>query len=164
MISGEPASFLWLYLSAVVLAATLIPLTLSDWRTHRLPDMLTGALFLLGFLFVWAQHSMTYLDAMVGAAAGSGAFLVIRSVYCRLRHVEGLGLGDVKLMAGLGAWLGPAWLPQTVLIAAMLGLAVVALQAVMARREISTSAPLPFGSYLCLSGFVVWCFKNFYVI
>jgi len=164
VISGESASFLWLCTSAIALAAILIPLALSDWRFLRLPDILTSTLFVSGFLFVWAQHSLTYLDAVVGAAAGSGAFYFIRIVYFRLRRVEGLGLGDVKLMAGLGAWLGAAWLPPVVLIAAMLGLAVVALQAVMAKREISTSVPLPFGSYLCLSGFVVWCFKNFYTI
>ena len=146
--------------AALVLGWTLIPLVVADSRHQVLPDALTIALFASGLLATFFLPSATLSGALLGAALGSGSFLALRWLYLRLRSVEALGLGDVKLMAGLGAWFGPAWLPVLVLVAAGGGLLSTMVHFWMANRTVSPMAKVPFGVYLGISALLVWVVRD----
>ena len=84
----------------------LLLLTVADLRYQVLPDILTSTLLAGGFLAVLLPSSPDFIEASSGAVLGGGSFLALRFLYFRYRGVEGLGLGDVKLMCALGAWVG----------------------------------------------------------
>ena len=126
----------------------LIALFYSDLLHLRLPDVLTAALLALGLWLALLDPARGLAEAVLSAAAASGAFLLMRYAYQALRRREGLGLGDVKIMAGIAAGLGWQAVPFVVLVAALMALAVIALQALAARTLPAGDARVPFGSYL----------------
>lgn len=132
------AGFLW----------CLVGLFYSDLTSFRLPDPLTAALFVLGMGLAALDPARGVIDGVVSAMFGCGAFLLIRWGYQRVRKRDGLGLGDVKMMAGIGAGLGWSLVPTATLVAAGLALAVTALEAVRSRAAPDPGQHLPFGSYL----------------
>ena len=97
---------------------TLLALGVIDWREYRLPDLLTLPLLAAGLLLALFGDPADAWSSLLGALAGGGAVVVIRAVYAALRGREGIGLGDAKLLAALGAWLGWEALPAVVLVAA----------------------------------------------
>lgn len=133
---------------------TLLGLAACDLLWFRLPDPLTAAL--LGLALLRAGIDGDGLGpALVGALCGSGAFWALRAGYRALRGREGMGLGDVKLMAGIGALAGLRELPLVVLLAALAALAAGLVSALAARRrtEPAGESPLaghalPFGAAL----------------
>ncbi len=153
----------WPALAALVLTWFLIALTFIDIDHQLLPDSLTLPLLWLGLLLsLWADGvgaSPTPVDprsSLIGAMAG---YLSLWSVYHLFRLVtakEGMGYGDFKLFAALGAWLGWQMLLPTILIAAGTG-AVVGL-ALIAMRRRNRSMPIPFGPFLAGAGWLMLMF------
>lgn len=143
----------WQALAAFGLGLTLLALATIDARTGLLPDALTLPLLWAGLL-VNLNGVFTSLEAaIIGAAAG---YVTLWSVYWLFRWAtgkEGIGYGDFKLFAALGAWLGWQWLPPILLIAALTG-ACVGLTA-LALGRISRAQALPFGPYLAAAAGVV---------
>ena len=141
----------------------LLGLALTDLLWFRLPDVLTGALLLLALaLSLWPGALATPAPgaALAGAGAGAGSFWLLRLGYWCWRGREGLGLGDAKLMAGLGALVGPWELPLLVLLAALAGLGLAGAQAMRhGRTALSGTRPLPFGAALCAAGAGVWLWR-----
>ena len=137
----------------------LVLLVVSDLRHRILPDVLTGTLLISGLLAALVLPPTHFASALSGAAIGGGSFLLLRFLYFRYRGIEGLGLGDVKLMAGLGAWFGPAWLPLLVLLAAVAGLLIASLRAWNDGTRVSATSTVPFGAYLGGSAILLWCLK-----
>ena len=146
--------------AVLVLGWVLIPLVVADIRHQVLPDVLTITLFLSGLLATILLPSTSFSAAILGAALGSGSFLALRLIYLRFRGVEALGLGDVKLVAGLGAWFGPTWLPFLVLLAAGGGLLSTLVHSWIKKRTISTMLKVPFGAYLGVSALLIWVVKD----
>jgi len=151
--------FGWPALAAVVLTAFLIALTFIDLDRQLLPDSLTLPLMWLGLLlslFGLQPGSPVPVDlrsSLIGAIAG---YLSLWSVYHLFRLVtgkEGMGYGDFKLFAALGAWLGWQMLFATILIAASVG-AVVGLTLIAIRRH-HRAAPIPFGPFLAAAGWLM---------
>ena len=126
----------------------LVVLVGTDLRHQILPDSLTATLLASSLLKALFLPPPGFAEALAGAAIGAGSFLLLRFLYFRYRGIEGLGLGDVKLMAGLGAWLGASWLPSLVLCAAVTGLLSAFLRAWHDGTRISTTSAVPFGAYL----------------
>ena len=126
----------------------LIVLVATDLRHQILPDSLTAALLASGLLAALILPAPGFVEALAGAAFGAGSFFLLRFLYFRYRGIEGLGLGDVRLMAGLGAWLGLSWLPLLVIVAATTGLLSVFLQAWKDGVRVSATSAVPFGAYL----------------
>ncbi|WP_150297507.1 prepilin peptidase [Salipiger aestuarii] len=149
-------SLLWLWL--------LLALGVADARAFRLPDVLVLALCAVaaaGMALVGAPIWPPPGQALAGALLGSGAFLTLRLGYRALRGREGLGLGDVKLMAGLGAFAGPFDLPLVVLMAALGGLAgAVSWRRARLRRHLK----LPFGSALCAAAGLLWLLRAAHLV
>lgn len=134
----------------------LLVLGVIDLHYFRLPDLLTATLFVIGMGLAWVDPTRTLLSACLAAFAGAVAFLAIRLGYQALRHREGLGLGDVKLMMGLGAGLGLFNLPLVVLAAALMALLWALFLAGFKGVPLQGKTALPFGSFLCLAGAVIW--------
>ncbi len=149
-----PADWLW---PTVGLGWTLLALAVTDARTLILPDALTLPLIPAGLLMVAFALPERLIDHLIGAGAGFVVPAAVRLLYRRLRDREGLGLGDVKLLAAAGAWVGWQGLPWLLLIAAVAALAAVLLVAIV-RRRLDAGAPIPFGPFLCLAFWLVWLY------
>ena len=141
---------------ALVLTWFLIGLTVTDLKTLYLPDDLTLPLMWLGLLLSLTGIFTTPAAAIVGAAAGYGLLWTLFHAFKLATGKEGMGYGDFKLLAALGAWLGWSALPQIVLLSALVGAAVGVTLIVSRRAE--WSSKIPFGPYLAGAGWIalVW--------
>ena len=146
---ADPAT-LW---SGCVLGWTALALAWIDWRSLRLPDVLTLPLLLGGLAACAAIDPQALPDRAAAAAAGYVAFRALSFAYRRLRGRAGLGAGDAKLLAAGGAWLGLADLPLMVLCGALLTLG---LAAIRGRGRLRPDLPVPFGPGLALALWVLW--------
>lgn len=140
----------------------LFALTLYDLRYFRLPNLLTATLVIVGAVFVWLEPQYPFVDHVIGAAAGLLLFPTLNWFYRRFRGREGIGLGDAKLLAGLGLWLSWQALPPLLLIASVSGLVFALVKYLLETKNSKSdplSQPLPFGAFLCLAGWLVWLFS-----
>jgi len=134
--------------TALVLTWTLVTLTMIDFDTQLLPDDLTLPLLWLGLLVNIDATWVTLDKAVLGAVFG---YLSLWSVYWLFKLVtgkEGMGYGDFKLLAALGAWLGPNQLPLIIILSSFVG-AIIGGIYMAIRKE---SAPFAFGPYLAIAG------------
>jgi leader peptidase (prepilin peptidase)/N-methyltransferase len=139
-------------LAALALSWTLVALAFIDLDTQLLPDDLTLPLLWAGLLINLNGVFAPLPDAVIGAAAG---YLSLWLVYWMFRLVtgrEGIGFGDFKLLAALGAWLGWTMLPLIVLLSSAVGAAVGLLLVGLQRHQ--RGKPIPFGPFLALAGLV----------
>jgi leader peptidase (prepilin peptidase)/N-methyltransferase len=146
----------YLLLPTCVLGWTLIVLVTVDFIAMRLPDAVTLPLIILGLLIAARLPELSMLDRAIGAAAGYGVFAGMGLLYHRLRGRHGLGLGDAKLAAAAGAWLGWATLPVFILIACLGGIVWAGLRTIHSRDSLHT--PLPFGVPLAAAFWLVWLY------
>jgi leader peptidase (prepilin peptidase) / N-methyltransferase len=137
-------------LAAFGLCATLLAMSAIDIDTHLLPDSMTLPLLWAGLILNFGGLFTSLHDAVLGAIAGYLALWCVHWLFKLIRGVEGMGYGDFKLLAALGAWLGWAALPQIILIAAVAG-ALVGLVATW-RGRMRFEEPLPFGPFLAAGG------------
>lgn len=143
-------------LSAVLLLWMLIAMTFIDIDTQLLPDELTLPLLWLGLLVNLDGTFVPLRDAVIGAAVG---YLSLWAVYWLFKLVtgkDGIGYGDFKLLAALGAWLGWMMLPVIVLLSSAVG-AVVGLS-LIAFRGHQRDRPIPFGPFLAAAGLIALLF------
>ena len=139
-------------LSALVLLWSLIALTCIDADTQLLPDSITLPLLWLG-LFVNLNHTFTDLQsAVLGAVFGYLALWTVYWLFKLITKKEGMGYGDFKLLAALGAWLGWQTLPLIILLSSVVGAVVGIILIILARM--GRNVPLPFGPYLAMAGFI----------
>jgi leader peptidase (prepilin peptidase)/N-methyltransferase len=143
-------------LAALILTWTLLVLALIDARTTLLPDSLTLPLLWLGLLLALAPVFVPLREAVIGAAAG---YLSLWSVFWLFKLVtgkDGMGYGDFKLFAALGAWLGWQSLPLILLLSSVVG-AAVGVGLLLLRRH-GREVQLPFGPYLAAAGWIalIW--------
>jgi leader peptidase (prepilin peptidase)/N-methyltransferase len=133
---------------------TMALITLTDLRHFIIPDVLSLPAIPVGLLASAIIHPdgewlRGLTSGLAGAVAGGGAFYLLRAAYMRLRGIEGLGLGDVKLAAVAGAWLGPAALAPACLVATMSAIAAIILHAAFkGGSKIDPHRHVPFGSFI----------------
>lgn len=142
----------WQAAGAIALLWTLLTLAMIDLDTQLLPDSLTLPLLWLGLLFNLNGTFTPLSSAVVGAMAG---YLSLWSVYWAFKLVtgkEGMGYGDFKLLAALGAWMGWAMLPAIILLSSIVGALVGITLTIVARR--GRDIPIPFGPYLAAAGII----------
>jgi leader peptidase (prepilin peptidase) / N-methyltransferase len=138
--------------AALFFAWTMIALAFIDLDTFYLPDDLTLPLLWTGLLFNLAGGFTDLPSAVIGAAAG---YLTLWLVFWTFKFAtgkEGMGYGDFKLLAAIGAWLGWKILPLVILLSSFVGALVGVLLIVMARR--GRNVPIPFGPYLAVAGLI----------
>lgn len=136
----------------------LIALAAVDLERRRLPDPLTLALVAAGLVATWLRAPSLLLAHALTAAAAWGLFYLLGELYFRWRGRDGLGLGDAKMMAGLGAWVGPLGLPTALLIGGLGALGALLARAAATRAPLSAGAAIAFGPYLALGGWLVWLY------
>lgn len=143
----------------LALAATfsfaVLTLALIDARIYMLPDLITLPLLWLGLLVNTLGFFAAIADAVLGAVAGYLSLWVIYWLFKLLRDKEGLGYGDFKLTAAIGAWLGWQALPSVVLVAALTALCTAAVLVLAGRMKVEQ--PMPFGPFLAFAGFLTIC-------
>lgn len=138
-------------LQAIVLISLLWILTLIDLETGLLPNVLTLPGIVIGLLFAWWFGFV--VDALIGAVAGYGAFWLVARAFLLLTGKEGMGYGDFKLLAMLGAFMGWQALPFIVFASSFVGAIVGIAYLKMAKKGRQTE--IPFGPYLALAG-MLW--------
>jgi leader peptidase (prepilin peptidase)/N-methyltransferase len=140
-----------------LLGWTLLALAVIDARHFLLPDFLTLPLVPLGLAANALIDPENLEPAVIGAVAGFLAIIAIRQLYWWWRRREGIGLGDAKLLAAAGAWVGWPGLPSVVLIAALTALAGTLIRHIP-RGSLSPAERVPFGSSLCFGIWIVWLY------
>ena len=142
----------WAALAGLVFTWTLIALSGIDLRTQLLPDQQTFPLLWLGLLLALLPMFVSAPSAIVGAAIG---YLSLWSVYWLFKLLtgkEGMGYGDFKLLAALGAWTGPVSLLPVILISSLIGALVGG--SLIALRKHDRQLPMPFGPFIAAAGWV----------
>ena len=139
--------------AALVLTWTLIALTVIDLRTQLLPDSLTLPLLWLGLLLSIAGTFAHPAASIIGAAAGYLSLWGVYHVFRLITGKEGMGYGDFKLLAALGAWFGWQALPLIVLLSSVTG-ALVGVGLILLRGH-DRNVPIPFGPYLAVAGWTL---------
>jgi len=144
--------------SGLILTWALISLTLIDAKTQLLPDNITLPLLWLGLLLNAYDVFTDLQSAVFGAALG---YLILWSVYQLFKLVtgkEGMGYGDFKLLAALGAWMGWEMLPQIILLSSLVGAIIGIAMIILTRHD--KNIPIPFGPYLAIAGWIAFIWGN----
>ena len=148
---GNFVFFDWIRICLIVI---LVYLAYFDLRTFRLPDVITLPLILLGLLFngVSNESLISFQDSLIGAILGYVCLWLLNLLYRIAKKQEGIGMGDAKLLAALGAWLGWFALPSILLIASLTGLigGIIWLQ----WNKQNHHSAFPFGPFLAIAGII----------
>lgn len=137
-------------LARLVLTALLIALFGTDLETQRLPNVLTYPGILVGLLFsIWVPPGA--VDCLLGALAGAGVLWLVRWGWKRATGVDGMGLGDVKMLAMIGAFLGWRQILVVLFLSSLAGALVGIVLALLKRKSLQTR--LPFGTFLAAAAY-----------
>lgn len=143
-------------LAALIFTAALVTLTVIDLRTQLLPDAITLPLMWLGLLLSFGPLFADMPSALAGAAAGYMSLWSVFQLFRLITGKEGMGYGDFKLLAALGAWLGWQSLPMIILLSSVVG-ATIGIALIVLRRQ-GKEIPIAFGPYLATAGWIalIW--------
>lgn len=153
---------------------TLIVLTFIDLEFRIIPDRFSlgnwglaiivaiGLWILSKEEFSWLRIDTPLTESLVGGLIGFGLFFSIGWFYEKVKGIEGLGFGDVKMMGWLGTWLGLSGLPVLILTASLTGLLVGV--AVIIKEKGNLKTAIPFGPFLALGAVVVWTLKKLHIL
>lgn len=137
----------------------LLTLTVIDQRTQLLPDIIVYPLLWAGLLLNVADTFVTLDQAVIGAAAGYLSLWTIYQVFLLVTGKHGMGFGDFKLLAALGAWMGWQSLPWIVLLSSVVGL--ITAVVLMLSGRMTRGQPMPFGPYLAIAGWLYLLERDF---
>ena len=158
LLKGQAFALDWLI--SVPLGGVLAALSIIDLRRFILPDALTLPLILAGLAASWWLGWDNVALRALAAVLGFLVLVLTARIYRQLRGQEGLGLGDAKLLAAAGAWLGLEALPQVLLAACLLALAGVAVL-MAGGRKMTMKTAIPFGPFLAFATWLVWLYGSF---
>ncbi|WP_447936421.1 prepilin peptidase [Thermomonas fusca] len=144
--------FGWKGFGAMLLTSYLVALSGIDFRTRLLPDQLTLPLLWLGMIAAVENLYVGQKAAILGAMAGYLSLWSVYWVFKQLTGKEGMGHGDFKLLAALGAWIGLSGVLPTILLSSLVGAVVGSIWLGVKGRDKAT--PIPFGPYLAVAGWI----------
>lgn len=147
---------LWVSAFLAVLCSWI---SVIDLRRRLVPNALSYLLIGSALILSAFHQDMDLLDSVLGGVAGFVVFGGVALAYQKLRQRAGLGWGDVKLMAGVGAWIGAVDLPWVILIGSG-GALVFVLGAKLTGRSIDHTLGLPFAPAICSGFWIVWLFST----
>ena len=148
----------WQGLYALLFTWCLIALTMIDYDHQLLPDSITLPLLWLGLLVNSTGAFVSLPEAVYGAAAGYMSLWTVYWLFKLVTGKEGMGFGDFKLLAAIGAWFGWKLLPLVILLSSAVG-AVIGIALILLRRQDKTK-PIPFGPYLAIAGWIAMLYGN----
>ena len=146
--------FGWQGFGACLLTCFLVALSGIDLRTQLLPDSLTLPLMWLGLIASLDNLYMPAKPALLGAVAGYVSLWSVVWVFKQLTGKQGMGHGDFKLLAALGAWVGLAGVLPIIVLSSLVGAVVGSIWLAAKGRDRAT--PIPFGPYLAMAGWIVF--------
>ena len=146
--------FGWQGFGAALLSCYLVALSGIDLRTRLLPDQLTLPLMWLGLIGSLDNLYMPAKPALLGAIAGYVSLWLVWWLFKQVTGKEGMGRGDFKLLAALGAWVGLSGVLPIILISSLVGAVVGSVWLSIKGRDRAT--PIPFGPYLAIAGWIVF--------
>ena len=143
-------------LAALFLTWVLIALTLIDFDTQLLPDQIVLPLLWIGIILNYFDTFVSLESAVLGTIAGYMSLWILFDLFKMLTGKEGMGFGDFKLYAALGAWLGISALPAILMIASVIG-SIFGISMILMRGH-NSQKPIAFGPYLAIGGwiFLLW--------
>ena len=146
---------------SLILLICLLALSAIDLETGLLPNWLTLPLIALGLLQNWTMGNDIWMY-LIGGLVGYGLIYVLSEYWRQKRGQQGIGLGDAKLLAASGAWVGVYALPGVLLAASTTGIIALAVWSFIRKRSPKAKQAIPFGPFLALGTWVMWC--NTFVI
>ncbi len=151
----------WLQVVCALFGWTLLFGSLVDLRLRILPDGITIGLIIAGLIIIsWIGGLEFFWLGLFGTIIGFGAFYLLAKLYQLLRGREGLGLGDAKLLAAGGAWLGPFALSWVVLLACFFAITSLLILRLVQQKPIKSDTALSFGPALSLAIFILWLWSG----
>jgi leader peptidase (prepilin peptidase)/N-methyltransferase len=151
----DPANFIRA-VHMVIFSCSMMICAVIDWRLMIIPDVISLPMIAMTPLVVWLHPDLDWRSAALGVVAGFGLLYGIAWLYWVMRKEVGMGMGDVKLLAAIGGWLGVQAIVPTVLLGS-LGGALCGLFYMVYRRQFDLKVALPFGPFL-VSGALVHMF------
>lgn len=139
-----------------ILLASLLTLSFIDFRKHLLPNWLTLPLIAVGLVQNWSAGNEIW-PYILGGFIGYAVIFTLSELWLQFRGQRGIGLGDAKLLAASGTWLGAFALPIVLLIASAIGLVVILTLSVFKRLTLNSRLAIPFGPCISLGMWAVWC-------
>ncbi|MBT8419954.1 MAG: A24 family peptidase [Gammaproteobacteria bacterium] len=150
---GIPVAF------ALIFTWALIALAFIDFEHQQLPDDITLPLLWLGLAINLFSVYASLADAVIGAIAGYGILWVVYHIFRLLTGKEGMGHGDFKLLAMVGAWLGWQALPAVILLSSIMG-AMIGIALILLRGH-DRNVPIPFGPYIAIAAWIALLWGDF---
>jgi len=145
----------WQCFFYTIFLSSLFMITLIDLQHMIIPDELSLSGCILGFVASFFTKDITWIESILGLALGGGIFLGIASLYEKFTKQEGLGGGDIKLLAMIGAWLGYQSILVVIVISSALG-SILGLS-LMAFKKRNLKTAIPFGPFLAF-GAIIYLF------
>ncbi len=145
---------------SLLLAACLLLISWYDFDHYRIPNFLSLPLIAAGLVWAFFQPDAPLSEHLSGAAMGYGLIWAIHVSWLKFRQIEAIGMGDAKLLAAAGAWLGLLSLPFVLLVASISALLLILCQALIFRSGISMQDKLAFGPFLVLGFWTVWLLQD----
>jgi len=139
-------------ISRLIFGCALIVPFAIDLEHHLLPNVITLTGIVIGFLLSFTTDQPGWRSSLIGIVAGGGVLFLIAEIYYRVRHEEGLGMGDVKMLAMMGAFLGWPLAILSLMIASVAG-TIIGIGLIITRRGTMKYA-LPFGTFLAIGAAV----------
>lgn len=155
------AGYVWLEQTPPIWATAIICIALLvivwfDFDHYRIPNWLSLPLIVAGLSFAFYAHRAIFTQHILGALAGYGLIWLLNIYWRKRRGVEGIGMGDAKLLGAAGAWLGILALPLVTLIASATALVTILLSVAVQSKPILANTRIPFGPFIAVGFWTIW--------
>ncbi len=144
--------------SAILLSWALISLAMIDYDTQYLPDQIVLPFLWLGLILNLNNTFTDIESAIIGAAAGYLSLWSVYQLFKLITKKEGMGFGDFKLLALLGAWMGWQYLPLIIILSSLVG-SIIGISLILFKKH-QREIPIPFGPYLAIAGWIALLWGN----
>lgn len=138
--------------SAILLSWALISLAMIDYDTQYLPDQITLPFLWVGLILNLNNTFTDIESSIIGAVAGYLTLWSVHHLFKLITKKEGMGYGDFKLLALLGAWMGWQFLPAIIIISSLVG-SIIGISLILFKKH-QREVPIPFGPYLAIAGWI----------
>ena len=142
------------------LGLTMLAIAVADARYFLIPDVLCLPAIPAGLIVTWFLANNAVLEHAIAALIWFAILWLLATAFYRVRKIQGLGFGDIKLGAAAGAWNGFDGATHALLLACLLAICVVIGLTLASKRQISRSTVLPFGVFFAPCIWLVWCLVN----
>ncbi|HZH09012.1 MAG TPA: A24 family peptidase [Microvirga sp.] len=154
-----PSEGFLLFLSTIYLCCVLLVCTVVDLRRFVIPNRANAASLIGAMTYAVLSSRHALGPQMLGGLIGGSAFVAIAIAFRRIRHHDGLGLGDAKFMVGAGTWVGWQGVAPLVLAASLSALTYLLVRKIMDAR-FDPQDRIPFAPFLSLATLIVWCLQE----